>query len=131
MIMDDVTARCDGPTSSRIAGSGAHGRLRTHPLRDRTTFCKTAIRRFDSGPRLSEQVVVPCQHRVVLYTLDGDKLMLRGTDPPKMPLLPEAETRFFSRDVDAEVEFFVNDKSSAYLMLHQGGRDAQAVRTHA
>ena len=56
-------------------------------------------------------------------------MMAQGTGQPKFPLLAESETKFFLTVVDAEVEFFKNDKGEvAYLMLHQGGQDVKAVK---
>jgi CubicO group peptidase (beta-lactamase class C family) len=65
----------------------------------------------------------------IAMTLEGNQLMTQATNQPKFPLHAESETKFFLTVVDAEVEFFKNDKGEvAYMMLHQGGHDAKAVR---
>ncbi len=65
----------------------------------------------------------------IAMTLEGGRLMAQGTGEPKVPLHAESETKFFLTEVDAEVEFFKNDKGEvAYLMLHQGGRDVKGVK---
>ena len=47
-----------------------------------------------------------------------------------MPLFARSETKFFTKVVDAEIEFGEDDKGAvAYLVLHQGGRDTKAPRT--
>jgi CubicO group peptidase (beta-lactamase class C family) len=67
----------------------------------------------------------------IAITLEGDTLMLQAASQPKIPLFAESETRFFTRGVDAQIEFFEHDKNGAYLMLHQGGRDTKAVKKPA
>jgi CubicO group peptidase (beta-lactamase class C family) len=63
------------------------------------------------------------------FTLEGDQLMAQATGEPKLPVFPESQTKFFLKVVDAEIEFFTDDKGQAsYLILHQGGQDQKAVR---
>ncbi len=65
----------------------------------------------------------------IAFTLEGDQLMTQATDQPKIPVYPESQTKFFLKVVDAEVEFFTDDKGQvSYVMLHQGGQDHKAVR---
>jgi hypothetical protein len=65
----------------------------------------------------------------VTFTLEGDQLMTQATDQPKFPVFPESPTKFFLKVVDAEVEFFNDDKGQvSYLILHQGGQDHKGVR---
>ena len=65
----------------------------------------------------------------IAMTLEGNQLMTQATGQPKFPLHAESETKFFLTVVDAEVEFFKNDKGEvAYMMLHQGGHDVKGVK---
>jgi CubicO group peptidase (beta-lactamase class C family) len=65
----------------------------------------------------------------VTFTLEGDQLMTQATNQPKFPVFPESQTRFFLKVVDAEVEFFTDDKGQvSYIILHQGGADHKGVR---
>jgi CubicO group peptidase (beta-lactamase class C family) len=65
----------------------------------------------------------------VTFTLEGDQLMTQATNQPKFPVYPESQTKFFLKVVDAEVEFFTDDKGKiSYLILHQGGQDHKGVR---
>lgn len=62
-------------------------------------------------------------------TVEGDHLMTQATGQPKFELYAESDTRFFLKVVDAQVEFFKNDKGEVtYLVLHQGGRDTKGVK---
>ncbi len=46
-----------------------------------------------------------------------------------MPIFAEAETKFFPKVVDAEIEFFKNEKGQVtHLVLHQGGHDIKALK---
>ena len=55
--------------------------------------------------------------------------MAPATNQPKFPLFAESPTEFFLNVVDAEIEFFKNEKGEVtYLILHQGGRDTKGVK---
>ena len=44
-------------------------------------------------------------------------------------MFAESETKFFLKVVDAQVEFFRNEKGViTHLVLHQGGQDMKAPR---
>jgi CubicO group peptidase (beta-lactamase class C family) len=65
----------------------------------------------------------------ILITLEGGQLMTQATGQPKFPLFAESETKFFLKVVDAEVEFFKNDKGEVtHIILHQGGRDMKGTK---
>jgi CubicO group peptidase (beta-lactamase class C family) len=65
----------------------------------------------------------------ITFTLEGDQLMTQATGQPKFPIYPESPTKFFLKVVDAEVEFFSDDKRQvSYIILHQGGQDHKGVR---
>ncbi len=55
--------------------------------------------------------------------------MSQATGQPKIPLFAESETKFFLKVVDAQVEFFKNEKGEVtHLILHQGGRDTKSEK---
>jgi CubicO group peptidase (beta-lactamase class C family) len=65
----------------------------------------------------------------ITFTLEGDQLMAQATNQPKFPVFPESQTKFFLKVVDAEVEFFTDDKGQvSYLILHQAGQDHKGMR---
>ena len=44
-------------------------------------------------------------------------------------MFPESDSKFFLKVVDAETEFFTNDKGEvSYMVLHQNGHDAKAMK---
>jgi hypothetical protein len=66
---------------------------------------------------------------VMEVSLDGDQLITQITGQPKVPIFSESETTFFPKVVDAEIEFFKNDKGQVtHLVLHQGGQDHNAIK---
>jgi hypothetical protein len=55
--------------------------------------------------------------------------MAQATNQPKFPLFAESETMFFLKLVDAQVEFFKDDKGNVtHLVLHQGGHDGTGTK---
>ncbi|HKX65014.1 MAG TPA: serine hydrolase [Rhizomicrobium sp.] len=66
---------------------------------------------------------------VMEISQEGDHLFAQATKQSKIPLFAESEKTFFSRVVDAQITFEVNnDGPAAALLLHQGGRDIRAKR---
>jgi CubicO group peptidase (beta-lactamase class C family) len=65
----------------------------------------------------------------LVITLESDQLVSQATGQRKMPLFAESETKFFPKVMDAEIEFFKDEKGAVtHLMLHQGPRDIKAPR---
>jgi CubicO group peptidase (beta-lactamase class C family) len=65
----------------------------------------------------------------IVMTLEDGQLMTQATGQGKFPLFAESETKFFLKVVDAEVEFFSNEKGDVtHLMLHQGGKDVKGTK---
>jgi CubicO group peptidase (beta-lactamase class C family) len=65
----------------------------------------------------------------IITTLENGQLMAQATKQPKFPLFAESETKFFLKAVDAQLEFFKNDKGEVtHLVLHQGGRDITGTK---
>ena len=47
----------------------------------------------------------------------------------KLPLFAESEAKFFPKAIDAEIEFFKDDKGAVtHLVLHQGAAEIKALR---
>jgi CubicO group peptidase (beta-lactamase class C family) len=66
----------------------------------------------------------------MMITVDGGQLISQVSGQGKVPLFAESEMMFFTKVVDAQIEFGKDDKGAvAYLVLHQGGRDMKAPRT--
>jgi len=68
----------------------------------------------------------------MLIMLEGDQLMTKLGSQPAIPIYPESQTMFFTKVVDAEIEFQKDAKGAVTsLTLHQNGRDQKAPRTSA
>lgn len=65
----------------------------------------------------------------LVITLEGGHLMSQATGQGKIPLFAESETKFFTKAIDAEIEFLKDDKGAFnQLMLHQGPVEIKASR---
>ena len=62
-------------------------------------------------------------------TREGDRLLTQATGQEKVEVFPESETRFFLKDIDAQLEF-VKDASGKVtgLILTQGGQKIPASK---
>ncbi|HMD83142.1 MAG TPA: DUF3471 domain-containing protein, partial [Terriglobia bacterium] len=66
---------------------------------------------------------------VLVVTLENGQLMTQATGQPKFPIFAESETKFFLKVVDAQIEFFKNEKGEVtHLVLHQGGQDIKGLK---
>jgi hypothetical protein len=63
-------------------------------------------------------------------TLEGDQLIAQTSAvQQKFPLFAETETKFFTKIINAQIEFLRNEKGAVnYLMLYQGPDDIKAKR---
>ncbi|MDR3675881.1 MAG: serine hydrolase, partial [Acidobacteriota bacterium] len=65
----------------------------------------------------------------LVVTLENGQLMALATGQPKLPIFAESETMFFLKVVDAEIQFFKNEKGEVtHLVLHQGGHEIKCLR---
>lgn len=65
----------------------------------------------------------------LVVTLEGDQLITQATGQGKFPIFAESETVFFSKDIDAQIEFGRDEKGAVtYLQLHQGPANIKALR---
>jgi hypothetical protein len=65
----------------------------------------------------------------ITISLVDNHLSAQGTGMPAMRLFAESPRLFFIKDIDAQIEFFTNDKGQVtYLVLHQPGRDNKGVK---
>jgi len=66
---------------------------------------------------------------ILSITKEEDQLFVQATGQGKIAIFPESETKFFCKDVDAQISF-VKDKDGKVtkLILHQGGRDQEAKK---
>ncbi len=62
-------------------------------------------------------------------TREGDHLMAQATGQQKLEVFPESESRFFLKEVDAQIELQRGaDGKATGLTLYQGGREMPAKR---
>jgi hypothetical protein len=60
---------------------------------------------------------------LLTVTREGDHLMTQATGQPKVEVFPESESKFFLKEVDAQLEFQRGpDGKATGVTLYQGGR---------
>lgn len=65
----------------------------------------------------------------IVITREGNQIMAQATGQQKLELVPESETKFFLRVVDAQVTFVKDGQGSVtHLILHQGGKDQKGLK---
>jgi hypothetical protein len=65
----------------------------------------------------------------ITISLENGQLMSQATHQRKIPLLPESRSKFFTKDVDAQLEFFPTEAGQiSYSVLHQNGQDMRGER---
>lgn len=66
---------------------------------------------------------------ILTITKKGDRLFAQATDQPTLELFPESETRFFIKEVDAQITFMEDQQGQVtQLILHQAGQNLSAKR---
>jgi hypothetical protein len=93
----------------------------------------------DSGIRLSPQLVASyagvyefAPGREVVVSARGDLLFVQGLNEPRVPLVPQSETRFTSTATPTGFEFLKDAQGKVTHLLVRGGAvDQKAVRKEA
>ncbi len=84
------------------------------------------------SPKILQQYVGTYELRPgfdLVITLEGDNLMTQATGQNKIPIFAESQTKFFPKVMDAEIEFFNDDKGAVtHLILHQGPVEIKAPK---
>ena len=68
----------------------------------------------------------------IQVTREGGGLFVQLTGQPRLEVFPEAQDRFFYKEVDAQITFVSDEQGQVtHLMLHQGGIDQRATKKGA
>ncbi|WP_353619383.1 serine hydrolase [Ochrobactrum sp. SFR4] len=65
---------------------------------------------------------------IMSITEEKGQLFLQLTGQQRFAAFPESDTKFFLREVDAQISFTVEDGKATKLTLHQNGRNMPALR---
>jgi CubicO group peptidase (beta-lactamase class C family) len=66
---------------------------------------------------------------VLTVTKEENRLMVQATGQPKLRVFPASESKFFYREVVAEITFERDERGKVVAMtIHQGGRDVRAKK---
>lgn len=65
----------------------------------------------------------------ITVTVEEGQLMAQASGQPKIPVYGSSETKFFYKVVDAQIEFFKDDKGAvSHLVLYQNNQEMKAPR---
>jgi len=91
-------------------------------LQKRTTVAPKVLEQYAGVYQLAPNVKLT-------VTVDNGQLMVQPSGQGKVPIFPSSETRFFTKVVDAQIDFNKDEKGAVTsLTLHQGGNDSKAPR---
>ena len=66
---------------------------------------------------------------ILTVTSEDDRLFVQLTGQQRFAVFPESTTRFFLREVEAQISFGRDDRGAVdHLVLHQNGLDQRAIR---
>lgn len=124
-----VLGNLNGPAPGEIAGklaAVAHGeQVQLTSERKEVTLPRQALAQY-----VGTYEFAPGMNMLIM--LEGNQLMTKLGPQPSIPIYPESEKMFFTKLVDAEIEFLKDDKGGVTaLVLHQNGRDQKAPRKSA
>ena len=63
---------------------------------------------------------------ILAVTKEGDRLFSQSPGQTRSEMLPESETTFFLRDIDAQFTFVREGEKVVRVVIRRGGRDFQA-----
>lgn len=121
-VLANVNGRAPGEIMSKL-GPLAHGE----------TITLSSERREIALPRATLQTYVGTYSIApnvnLMISLEGEQLFSQMSGQRKLPLFAEAETRFFTKAVDAQIEFVSEGAKISGVVLQQNGREIKGART--
>ena len=61
---------------------------------------------------------------IITIRVDGDRIFAQATGQSELELFPQTEKKFFTKEVDAQMEFFTDENGSVNkMMLYQNNRE--------
>jgi CubicO group peptidase (beta-lactamase class C family) len=65
----------------------------------------------------------------LMVTLEGGQLMAQRTGQRKVPIFAMSETKFFFKEIDAQIEFFKDETDDiTHLVIYHGGQEVKLPR---
>jgi CubicO group peptidase (beta-lactamase class C family) len=122
VVLGNVNGAAPGEIARKLAAL-AHGETVKLPSeRKEITLDPKVLSRYVGAYQLGPGAM--------LITLEGNQLVSKLGNQAPVPIFPESETMFFTKVVDAEIEFPKVDGpgNASQLTLHQNGRDMTAKR---
>jgi len=105
------------------SGNANHGKRtdKTMPTHNKVAVNPTILQQYVGKYELLPNFYVD-------ITLEGSHLMSQATNQPKLELFGESDTKFFFKEVDAQVEFTPNAEGKFDLIVFQAGQKLPGKR---
>ncbi len=124
VVLENVTGAASPEEIASKLAAVAHGETVTLPgERKEITLDPKTLSRYVGAYRMESGAVM-------LITLENGQLLSKLGNQPAIAIFPESATMFFTKAVDAELEFGQDDAQGrpALLTLHQNGNNVPAKR---
>ena len=123
VALSNVNGSAPNEIAAKLAAL-SHGKIVTLPSERKEVPLDSAVLARNVGAYRASTGVT------MLVTQEGRQLFFKLANQPPNPIFPESPMVFFSKTVDAEVEFSNNDsrRRPTLVTLHQNGRDLPATR---
>ena len=118
VVLENVNAVPPGQIGAKLAAVSLGEKVKLTTERKEITLDPQVLSRYVGAYQMGPGVNM-------VVTLDKGQLSSTLGFQPSMAIFPESETMFFSKAVDAELEFSAD---AGQLTLHQNGRDMAAKR---
>ena len=126
VILGNVNSYAVDEISEALSAIAHNEKPEPHVIRNEIDVPTTVLKKYIGSYELSRSVDMT-------IWLEGNHLMSQvSTDSESTPLFAETETRFFTKPIDAQIEFFENEQHTiTHLVLHQFGTDKKAIRKYS
>lgn len=122
VVLANLNGRAPDEIAAKLAAL-AHGEQAPLPSeRKEITLSREALSRY-----VGTYQFAPGMNMLIM--LEGDGLLTKLGPQPSIPIYPESQSMFFTKAVDAQIEFEKDASGTVTgLILHQNGRDQKAPR---
>lgn len=123
VVLANVVGTVPGEIAAKLAALGRGETVTLQSERKEISIDAKTLQRYTGAYQLNPAAVM-------LVTLDGNRLLTKLGNQQPVPIYPESPTMFFTKGIDAEIEFSNTDAQGrpGVLTLHQNGRSQQAPR---
>jgi CubicO group peptidase (beta-lactamase class C family) len=122
IVLGNINGVAPSQMAAKLAGAVHGDRVILTAERKEITLPATTLAAYVGEYELTPTFIIS-------ISLEGDRLMAQATGQSKAAIFAESETVFFYKIIDAQLEFFKNEKGEiTRLVLHQNGNTTPGPR---